>query len=128
MCSGTSVRFSQVLRKKFISFSQVSAFPSRVVMTPNLILWIYIALLIAGGLIGFFKAGSKASIIASIAFAIPLSLCAAGVINVHWVADVILVVLVLFFGFRFSKSRRFMPSGLMAILSAAALVGRLLLK
>jgi len=97
-------------------------------MTPNLILWIYIALLIAGGLVGFLKAKSKASIIASVAFAIPLALCAADVIKFPWAADAILIVLMIFFGVRFAKSRKFMPNGLMNVLSALALLARLLLR
>ena len=34
-------------------------------MNPNTILWIYIVLLVVGGLIGFLKAGSQVSIIMS---------------------------------------------------------------
>ena len=96
-------------------------------MTQESVLWIYIAFLVAGGLIGFFKAGSKASIIASVAFAIPLSLCASKVVPVPWVADVVLVILAVFFGMRFAKSKKFMPSGMMAVFSIAALVGHVLL-
>ena len=92
------------------------------------ILWVYTALLVVGGLIGFLKAGSKASIIASVAFAIPLALCAAGIINVPRVADVTLGFLVVFFGMRFSKSKKFMPSGMMAVLSLIALAAHLLIK
>ncbi len=92
------------------------------------ILWIYISLLVIGGLIGFLKAGSKMSIIMAVVFAIPLALCAAKVIAVTWVADVLIGFLVLFFSKRFMKSRKFMPSGMMAVVSAAALVGHLLLK
>ena len=97
-------------------------------MSPAMILWVYVALLFAGGLIGFFKAGSKASIIASTAFAIPLALCAANVIKMPWVPLVILGVLVVFFGKRFSKSKRFMPSGMMAALSLITLVALLFVK
>jgi len=34
-------------------------------MSPNTVLWIYIVLLLVGGMIGFFKAGSKVSLITS---------------------------------------------------------------
>ena len=91
-----------------------------------MILWIYVGLLVAGGLVGFLMAKSKASIIASVAFAIPLSLCAANVITAPRVADVLLGFLLVFFGMRFAKSKKFMPGGLMAIASAAALVLHLL--
>lgn len=97
-------------------------------MTPNIILWIYIGLLVLGGLVGFLKAGSKMSLIMSVAFAIPLALCAQGIISEPRVADVLLGFLLIFFGIRFTKSKKFMPNGLMAILSAAALLGHLFVK
>jgi uncharacterized membrane protein (UPF0136 family) len=97
-------------------------------MTPNLILWIYIALLLAGGLMGFLKAKSKASLIASSAFAAVLAVCALGVIPFARAADVVLAVLLVFFGMRFAKSRKFMPAGLMSILTVVALVLRFIPK
>jgi uncharacterized membrane protein (UPF0136 family) len=97
-------------------------------MTGTTILWIYIALLVVGGLIGFLKARSKASIIASIAFAIPLALCAAGVIKVPWLPEILLAMLCVIFGIRFGKSKKFMPSGLMAILSVGTLIARFVMK
>ncbi|MBA4150364.1 MAG: TMEM14 family protein [Verrucomicrobia bacterium] len=97
-------------------------------MTPEIILWIYIALLIAGGLMGFIKGKSKASIIASTLFAIPLALSALHIISPPWIADVILGVLVVFFGMRFAKSKKFMPAGLMTILSLAAIIGRVVIE
>jgi len=93
-------------------------------MNPNTILWIYIVLLVAGGMIGYLKAGSKASIIASVSFAATLTLCAVGVIFQPHVADIILAVLLVFFGWRLSKSKKFMPNGMMLILTLAALVLR----
>ena len=38
-------------------------------MNQNTMLWVYIILLLVGGLIGFFKAGSKISLITSSVFA-----------------------------------------------------------
>ncbi len=95
-------------------------------MTPNLILWIYIGLLMAGGLMGFLKAGSKASLIASSAFSLVLALCALGIIPGAHTANAVLGVLVVFFGMRFAKSKKFMPGGMMAVASAIALVLRLM--
>src|SRR5437667_17421 len=44
------------------------------------LLWIYIVLLVIGGLIGFLKAKSRVSLIMSVAFASALSCCALGII------------------------------------------------
>jgi uncharacterized membrane protein (UPF0136 family) len=95
-------------------------------MSPNFILWIYVALLLAGGLMGFLKAGSKASLIASVAFAVPLGICAAGLLP-GVVADALLAVLAIFFGVRFAKGRQFMPAGLMVILSVVTVALRAIL-
>ena len=93
-------------------------------MNANTILWIYIALLVVGGLIGYLKAGSKASIIASVSFAAALTLCAIGVVFQPHVADIILAVLLVFFGLRLSKSKKFIPNGMMLILTLATLASR----
>ena len=102
-------------------------------MTPNIVLWIYIVLLVAGGLMGFLKAKSKMSLIMSLAFGIPLALCALDIIsmkalsisNIHLgLADILIFVLLLFFGMRFIKGRKFMPAGLMSIASLLALILR----
>ena len=96
-------------------------------MTWTFLLWIYVVLLLAGGIMGFVKAGSKASLIASAAFAAPLSLCAAGILRVPYVAEALVGFLLVFFGMRFFKGRKFMPAGMMAILSGLVLVLRFLL-
>lgn len=92
----------------------------------DIILWVYIVLLVAGGLMGFLKAGSKASLIASVVFAIPLTLAALGIVP-GIVANICLGLLLIVFGKKFAKGRKFMPSGLMTILSVVALVLRLAL-
>jgi len=93
-------------------------------INPNTVLWIYIVLLVVGGLIGFLKAGSKMSLITSVSFAAILSLCAAGIIFQRYVADIILAFLLIFFAFRLSKSKKFMPMGFMLVLTLAALALR----
>ncbi len=90
-------------------------------MTPNLVLWTYIVLLVAGGLIGFLKAGSKMSIITSGIFAVVLALSALGILALS-VAMVLIGLLAVFFSVRFSKGKKFMPAGLMTILSVGAFV------
>jgi uncharacterized membrane protein (UPF0136 family) len=93
-------------------------------MTPNKILWIYIVVLVAGGLVGLLKANSKISLMMSLAFAAALALCATNIVQVRQLADIILIFLVVFFGLRFAKSKKFMPAGLMSILTAATLAWR----
>jgi uncharacterized membrane protein (UPF0136 family) len=97
-------------------------------MTPTNILWIYIVLLVAGGLMGFLKAGSKMSLLTSLGFAAALGLCNANVIQVRNLTDVLLAILVIFFGMRFAKTRKFMPMGMMAILTVVTLALMHLLK
>jgi uncharacterized membrane protein (UPF0136 family) len=87
-----------------------------------IVLWVYIVLLLAGGLMGFLKAGSKISLITSAAFALPLALCATGVIPPFPIAPILLGLLALVFGVRYVKGKRFMPSGLMAVVTSIVLV------
>jgi uncharacterized membrane protein (UPF0136 family) len=92
--------------------------------SPDPILWIYIVLLFAGGLVGFLKAGSKMSLIMSASFAAILILCQLNLIFRSNVADIVLVFLLVFFAFRLSKSKKFMPNGLMTVLTFATLILR----
>lgn len=91
---------------------------------PTTILWIYIALLLAGGLMGFLKAGSKISLITSAAFAIALSCAALGWFGPAYVADIFLAVLLAVFVTRYAKGKKFMPAGLMMIVTLATLILR----
>jgi len=89
------------------------------------VLWIYIVLLLAGGLIGFFKARSRVSFITSAVFAALLALTAVpGMFERKFalgLADVILAVLLVVFAVRLAKTKKFMPSGLMLMATVAAL-------
>ncbi len=87
---------------------------------------LYALLLAAGGLIGYFKAGSRASVIAGTTsavaallalwlwsrgsrFGVPLGLCLS-------------MVLFVLFAYRYAvKTRKFMPSGLLAVASLVVL-------
>jgi uncharacterized membrane protein (UPF0136 family) len=92
----------------------------------NTILWVYIVLLIIGGLMGFLKAGSKISLISSAVFAVALALFATRVLPWAPGADILLLALLVVFAIRFAKGKKFMPSGLMIILTLAALALHLL--
>jgi len=93
-------------------------------MNPNQILWIYIILLVIGGLIGFLKAKSKVSLVMSAAFAAALSLCAAGIVFQYYMADILLALLMVVFAMRVVKTKKFMPGGLMLVITILALALR----
>ena len=100
-------------------------------MNQNTVLWIYIVLLVIGGLIGFLKAGSKISLITStIAAALLVITAISGLLAPQLrrgMADVIMAALLVVFGIRLAKTKKFMPSGLMLVLTLAALAARHLL-
>jgi uncharacterized membrane protein (UPF0136 family) len=87
-----------------------------------IVLWVYIVLLLAGGLTGYLKAGSKISLVTSAIFAVALALCALNKIPMYPTAPILILLLGLVFGMRFMNGRKFMPSGLMLGLSAIALI------
>src|SRR6266513_4747774 len=93
-------------------------------MRPEKVLWMYIIVLVGGGLIGFLKAKSKVSLIMSAAFAAALSLCAAGIIFQPYMADILLAALLVVFAMRLVKTKKFMPAGLMLVITIVALALR----
>jgi uncharacterized membrane protein (UPF0136 family) len=90
----------------------------------NTVLWVYIILLIVGGLIGFFKAKSQVSLVTSAASAAILILCALGVVFKYYVADIVMALLLVVFAIRLGKTKKFMPSGMMLVITAVALALR----
>ena len=89
------------------------------------VLWIYIILLLAGGLIGFLKAKSKVSLIMSAVFAALLVLTTLrGIFQPAFardLANVLMALLIVVFAVRLAKTKKFMPSGLMLVVTIAAL-------
>jgi uncharacterized membrane protein (UPF0136 family) len=94
-------------------------------MSPNTVLWIYIVLLLVGGLFGFLKAGSKVSLITSSVSAVLLILTTLRSVFQpgfrQGAAEIILAALVVVFTIRLAKTKKFMPSGLMFVLTVVAL-------
>lgn len=94
----------------------------------NTVLWIYIVLLVVGGLFGFFKAKSKASLITScVAAALLVITAVPGVFAPGFrtgLADLIMAALLVVFAIRLAKTKKFMPSGMMLVVTLAALLLR----
>lgn len=96
-------------------------------MNDSTVLWIYIALLVVGGLMGFIKGKSKISLNMSIGFAIALTVCNIRLLEpglARTIADILLVVLLIVFGMRLAKTKKFMPAGMMLGVTLAALILR----
>lgn len=91
-------------------------------MDTTLVLWIYIVLLVVGGVMGYVKGKSVVSLVMSLIFAIPLALIAAGRLRVDYLEDILLVLLLVVFGMRLAKTKKFMPGGLMLIATIIVLV------
>jgi uncharacterized membrane protein (UPF0136 family) len=102
-------------------FARVNDFSTKV-------LWIYVVLLLIGGLIGFFKAKSKVSLITSAVFAAILILTAVpGILDRSFarnLANVLMALLLVVFAIRLVKTKKFIPSGLMLLLTILALALR----
>ncbi len=98
----------------------------------NTVLWVYIVLLVVGGLIGFLKAGSKVSLVSSVAAAAALILAnIPGLLTTalaRGVTDTVMAALLVVFTIRLAKTRKFMPSGLMLVLTITALAMRHIFK
>jgi uncharacterized membrane protein (UPF0136 family) len=93
-------------------------------MNPTKVLWIYIILLVIGGMIGFFKGKSPVSLIMSVGFAVALIFCATGIIFQPYVASLLLAALLVVFAIRLVKTKKFMPAGLMLVLTVVTLALR----
>ena len=89
-------------------------------------IWAYGAMMMLGGVVGYLKVHSKASLIAGVGMGLGLLVSGFGV----WrgsessliVAEVIAALLLVIFAIRLAKTKRFMPAGMLAVLSLAAVV------
>src|SRR5271166_3097442 len=92
----------------------------------QVVMGVYAVLLAVGGIIGYTKAGSRPSLIAGLASAVAalLSLMLS-LQNTTWgmgLGAVVAILLAVFFGYRFVvKTRKFMPAGLLAVVSVVVL-------
>jgi len=91
----------------------------------SIVFWSYIVLLLVGGMIGFYKAGSKISLITSAVAAALLTLTRMpGVFEYSFrreLADTILAMLLVVFAIRLAKTKKFIPSGMTLVLTALVL-------
>jgi len=88
----------------------------------NNVIWIYVALLIVGGLMGFIKGKSRISLTSSLIFAVILALVALGKITPSYIAEIVVGFLFVFFGARFIRSKKVMPAGMMTVVSLVVLI------
>ena len=96
-------------------------------MSQNTVLWIYILLLVVGGLIGFLKAGSKVSLMTASISAALLVITTTGLFDNsvrNGIADAIMAALLVVFAVRLAKTKKFMPSGMMLTITIVALALR----
>src|SRR5262249_4734794 len=87
--------------------------------------WIYIVLLLTGGLIGFWKGKSQASLVASAVFGALLILTMIPkVLDAGFARQlriILLTALLVVFAIRLAKTKKFMPSGMMLVVTAVVL-------
>src|SRR5262252_8105283 len=97
-------------------------------MNQSTILWIYIVLLLVGGLIGFLKANSKVSLISSAVFAALLVLTVVpGLFDPTFARNfqnILMAALLIVFAVRLAKTKKFMPSGMMLVVTIVVLALR----
>lgn len=90
----------------------------------RVVLGVYAALLGAGGVMGFVKAGSRPSLIAGLASAgVALALLGLSIGRgrlAFSLGAVLALTLLTMFAARFARGRKFMPSGLMTLVSLVA--------
>lgn len=94
----------------------------------DLVFWVYVVLLLLGGLFGFYKGKSKVSLITSVVSAALLVLTTLrGIFEPAFardLANLTMAALLVVFAIRLAKTKKFMPSGLMLVLTILVLALR----
>jgi uncharacterized membrane protein (UPF0136 family) len=94
--------------------------------TTAMIVLVYGALVVLGGVMGFAKAKSKPSLYAGLGFGFALvisgEMLRQGNTRVLPGATVLAAVLLLVMGIRFARTKKFMPAGLVALMSLAVVI------
>jgi len=94
--------------------------------TTAMVVWVYAVVMAVGGVFGYLKVHSKASLIAGLGFGLVLLASGYGVwlgLPQSLVASaVIAALLIVIFAVRVIKTRRLVPAGILALLSVATLI------
>ena len=97
-----------------------------------IIVLVYGILVLVGGVMGWVKAKSRPSLISGIVFGVALIVLGYGINQGHasdvWVAIAMAGLLTVIMGVRVAKTMKFMPAGLLTIVSAAVVAALLLLR
>jgi uncharacterized membrane protein (UPF0136 family) len=90
------------------------------------IVFVYGLIILIGGLIGHYQAGSKASLICGLVFGMLMLICAWGILkgksSIYFVALILTLILDGVFTYRFAKTLHFFPAGFMSLVSLAVLI------
>lgn len=93
-------------------------------MIISALLWVYVGLLVAGGLFGFIRKKSRASLLASLATAVPIAFVALRLLPLV-VAQVVMVLLIAVLAWRWAKTGRPMPAAPLILLTLSTLTATL---
>lgn len=88
---------------------------------PVVVTGIYSLIVVIGGVIGYQQAQSEASLYMGLTFGLLLCLCELFMISgkkaAYVVALILMCILALFFGYRFALTQKFMPAGMMLLIT-----------